>query len=297
MIREIEAKQILTAMPHPDSWFGVGYNMNLYRGCQHGCIYCDSRSTCYGIDRFDEDIEVKKNAVELLAQELSGKRTRRMIGTGAMCDPYGPVEADYQLTRRAIACIAERGFPLHIMTKSDLVTRDIDLLRKTMGSPNAVTFTVTTPDDGLAGLLEPRAPSPARRFKAMKSLREAGVHTGVAVMPVLPFIEDDEKALLRILHQTKDAGGAYAVVWLGVSLRDRQRAHFYRELDRHFPGLKNRYAETFGDRYRCDVPVKERLYRVLESACADLGLAWGMKGAVSCIHPPQEQLNLFGSER
>ena len=236
MIRYIEAKQILTGIPHPENWFGVGYNMNLYRGCRHGCIYCDSRSACYGVDRFDEDIEVKINAVELLACELASKRERRMIGTGAMCDPYGPVEKEIELSRRAVQCIAERGFPLHIMTKSDLIVRDTDLLNKTMGRPNAVTFTVTTPDEGLAAKLEPLAPSPARRFAAMKSLRGAGIMTGVAVMPVLPFIEDDEEALLDILRMTKDAGGAYAVVWLGLSLRDRQRAHFYGELDRHFPG-------------------------------------------------------------
>lgn len=293
MIRYIEAKRILTPMSRPETWFGAGYNMNLYRGCQHGCIYCDSRSACYGADRFDEDIEVKENALKMLAHELSSKRERRMIGTGAMCDPYTPVEKDIGLTRQAVACIVERGFSLHIMTKSDLVTRDTDLLNKTMDSPNAVTFTVTTPDDALAACIEPRAPSPTRRFTAMKALRKAGIMTGVAVMPVLPFLEDDEKALLSILEKTKDAGGAYAVVWTGVTLRDRQRAHFYGELDRHFPGLRKRYEETYGEQYRIDVSDGERLYRVLEAACADLDLAWGMGGAVARIHPAREQISFL----
>lgn len=295
MIRYIEAKSILTPISRPETWFGAGYNMNLYRGCQHGCIYCDSRSACYGVDHFDEDVEIKENAVELLACELASKRERRMIGTGAMCDPYTPAERDIKLTRRAVTCIVERGFPLHIMTKSDLVTRDTDLLTKTMGSPNAVTFTVTTPDDTLAACLEPRAPSPQRRFAAMKELSQAGILTGVAVMPVLPFIEDDEAALLSILQKAKEAGGAYAVVWAGVTLRDRQRVHFCEELDRHFPGMRARYQSAYGDRYRCDVPGEDHIYDVLEASCMDLGLAWGMSGAVARIQPPQEQVSLFDS--
>ena len=265
----------------------------LLRGCQHGCIYCDSRSACYGADRFDEDIEVKENAVELLSLELASKRERRMIGTGAMCDPYTPVERDIRLTRRAVACIVERGFPLHVMTKSDLVTRDADLLTRTMGSPNAVTFTVTTPDDALAAILEPRAPSPSRRFAAMRSLREAGVMTGVAVMPVLPFIEDDEDALKRILQKTEDAGGAYAVIWLGMTLPYRQRVHFYQKLDSHFPGMRERYEKTYGDHYSCRLPEETHLYGVLEAACADLGLAWGMAGAIGRIHPAREQMSFL----
>lgn len=293
MIRYAEAKQILTPMSRPETWFGAGYNMNLYRGCQHGCIYCDSRSACYGVDRFDEDIEIKENAIELLTRELSSKRERRMIGTGAMCDPYTPVEKETELNRQAVACIVERGFPLHIMTKSDLIVRDTDLLTKSMGSPNAVTFTVTTPDDGLADCLEPRAPSPSRRFAAMKALSGAGIMTGVAVMPVLPFIEDDEKALLSILQMTKDAGGAYAVVWTGVTLRDRQRVHFYEELDRLFPGMRERYESAFGDQYRCDVPEKDHVKDVLEAACTDLGLAWGMAGAVARIQPIREQMSFL----
>jgi DNA repair photolyase len=292
MIRYIKAKQILTPMSRPESWFGVGYNMNLYRGCQHGCIYCDSRSACYGVDRFDKDIEIKENAIERLHMELASKRGRRMIGTGAMCDPYTPLEKDIHLTRRAVACIAERGFPLHIMTKSDLIVRDMDLLTRGMAR-NAVTFTVTTPDDDLAAKIEPAAPSPSRRFAAMKALHAAGVITGVAVMPVLPFIEDDEKALLAILEKTKEAGGAYAVVWLGVTLRDRQRVHFYAELDKHFPGMRNRYQETYGDQYGCGVSGADQIYGVLERSCSDLDLAWGMAGAIARIHPHREQVSLF----
>jgi DNA repair photolyase len=292
VVRYIEAKQILTPMPRPESWFGVGYGMNLYRGCQHGCIYCDSRSACYGVERFDEDIEIKQNAIELLERELAAKRVRKMIGSGAMCDPYGPVERDIELTRRAVSCIVDRGFSLHIMTKSDMVIRDLSLLTGGMVR-NAVTFTVTTPGDGLAAEVEPGAPAPSRRFAAMAALSRAGIVTGVAVMPVLPFLEDDEDALLTILEKTKEAGGTYAVVGLGVTLRDRQRVHFYRKLDAHFPGIRQKYEAAYGEQYQCPVPDAQRLYGVLEKACEKRGLAWGMVGAVSRIHPREEQMSLF----
>ena len=175
MIKEIQAKTLLARVKGPDEWFGLYYNMNLYRGCQHQCIYCDSRSKCYQIEDFNHDVLVKANAIALLRRELAGKRTLGTIGTGSMNDPYMPLEAEVRLTRRALETIAEFGFPVHAITKSDLVLRDIDLLeqisRKTYA---AVTFTVTTADDLLSGQLEPGAPVSSRRLAALRSLSRRG---------------------------------------------------------------------------------------------------------------------------
>ena len=191
MIKEIQAKTLLTRVKGPDDWFGLYYNMNLYRGCQHQCIYCDSRSDCYQIEDFDHDVLVKTNAIELLRRELAGKRVVGTIGTGSMNDPYMPLEAEVRLTRRALEVIAGSGFPVHVITKSDLVVRDIDLLEEiSRRNYAAVTFTVTTAEDALSKRLEPGAPVSSRRLRALQTLHRRGILVGVTLMPVLPFIED-----------------------------------------------------------------------------------------------------------
>src|SRR5512136_3100050 len=183
MIREVSAKTLLSSAKRPDPWFGIKYTMNLYRGCQHQCIYCDSRSECYQIEDFDHDVLVKANAVELLRRELAGKRVIGTIGTGSMNDPYMPLEAEIRLTRRALEAIAGFGFPVHTITKSDLVLRDVDLLqeigRKTYA---AVTFTITTSDDLLSKCLEPGAPPSSRRLAALRTLSQHGILTGITLM-------------------------------------------------------------------------------------------------------------------
>src|SRR5512136_875013 len=191
MIKEIQAQVLLSSAKRPDPWFGIKYTMNLYRGCQHQCIYCDSRSECYQIENF-ADILIKANAIDLLRKELARKRVRGTVGTGSMNDPYMPLEATVNLTRRALEVIAEFRFPVHIITKSALVLRDLDLLKEIGRLYAAVTFTITTYDDGLSKMLEPGAPVSSRRLAAMQTLSAAGILTGVALMPVLPFIEDTE---------------------------------------------------------------------------------------------------------
>src|SRR5512136_90012 len=168
MIHEVTARTLLSSARQPDPWFGLKYTMNLYRGCQHQCIYCDSRSECYQIENFNQDVLVKVNAIELLRKELAGKRVVGTIGTGSMNDPYMPLEAEKQLTRRALETIEEFLFPIHVITKSDLVLRDLDLLKQISQIYAAVTFTITTSDDDLAKKLEPGAPSPSRRLAAMR---------------------------------------------------------------------------------------------------------------------------------
>ncbi|MCJ7717941.1 MAG: radical SAM protein, partial [Anaerolineales bacterium] len=191
MIEEITAKTILNHVKQPDPWFGLKYNMNLYRGCQHQCIYCDSRSDCYRIEDFSK-IQVKTNALELLEDVLPRKRIRGTIGFGSMNDPYMPVEREYRLTGKSLEIISTHEFPVHILTKSDLVLRDIDLLKEINGVYTAVSFTITTADDELARILEPGAPLPSLRFQAMRELADAGILTGVTMMPILPFLEDSE---------------------------------------------------------------------------------------------------------
>jgi DNA repair photolyase len=266
-VREIEAKVLLSHVKQPDRWFGLKYNMNLYRGCQHRCIYCDSRSECYGIDHFDSEVLIKVNAPGLLREELASKRVKGVIGLGSMNDPFMPLEREIDLTGRALAIIAEFGFPVHVITKSDLVLKDLETLRAISRVYATVSFTITTADDALAAQVEPRAPRPAARFAAMRALAEAGIQTGVTLMPVLPFIEDNEENLTAIVEGAAASGATYILPWMGMSLRDRQRAYYYRQLDRRFPGLRARYERTYGDRYACDVPHAARLYRHLETLC------------------------------
>ena len=285
MIREIQARTLLTHVRGSDDIFGMSYNFNLYRGCPHQCIYCDSRSECYGIENFNDTL-VKVNAVELLAQELPRKRTLGPIGTGSMSDPYNPLERRYKLTRRALAVIARCAFPVRIITKSDLVLRDADLLAQIHRVQAVVCFSITTTDDALARQVEPGAPPPSARLTAMRALAVRGIPVGTTLMPVLPFLEDNEANLLAILEQTAAHGGTFVIPWFGMSLRDRQRAWFYRELDRRFPGVREKYERRYGESYSCPVPQAHRLGRFCAQACARLGLADRMPPFVPAVQQP-----------
>jgi DNA repair photolyase len=276
-IREIQAKVLLSHVKQPDDWFGLKYTMNLYRGCQHRCVYCDSRSECYRIDNFDTEVLFKGNAIELLRKELASKRVKGTIGTGSMNDPYMPLEADAKLTDRALAVIAEFRFPVHIMTKSSLVLRDLDTLRRINQVYAAVSFTITTADDELGRKLEPGAPPVSERFRAMKVLADHGIHSGVTMMPILPFIEDNEENVRRIVEQAHAHGAAYIIPWFGMSLRDRQRAYYYGKLDELFPGLRQRYERTFGGQYTCPVPNADRLATLFGDLCEQYGIATRME--------------------
>jgi DNA repair photolyase len=273
MIKEIQAKVLLSHVKQPDDWFGLKYNMNLYRGCQHRCIYCDSRSECYQIEDFDGEILVKANAIELLRRELASKRVKGTIGTGSMNDPYMPLEAEVNLTGRALAVIAEFRFPVHVMTKSDLVLRDLDTLRRINRVYATVSFTITTADDDLGRKLEPGAPLVSERFRAMRVLADHGILTGVSMMPILPFLEDGEENVRRIVEMAEAHGASYIIPWFGMSLRDRQRAYYYGKLDELFPGLRRKYERAFGDQYHCAAPHADRLARTFDALCDRYGIA------------------------
>ncbi|MEN8172462.1 MAG: radical SAM protein [Chloroflexota bacterium] len=272
MITEITSKTILNHVKQPDPWFGLKYNLNLYRGCQHQCIYCDSRSTCYQIENF-ADIHVKTNAIDLLADALPRKRMRGTIGTGSMNDPYMPVERQYNLTGRALSVIVENQFPVHVLTKSDLVLRDIDLIKEISQIYAAVSFTITTPDDQLAKELEPAAPPPSSRFKAMQTLSDAGILTGVLMMPILPFIEDTLENITDLVEQAHANGASYIIPSFGMTLRSGSREYYYAKLDQRFPGIKARYIQRYGSTYGCYAPNHEQLNRRFEELCQRYGIA------------------------
>lgn len=271
-VREIQAKTLLGHSTSPDPWFGIKYNMNLYRGCQHGCIYCDSRSECYQIENFDGEVLVKANAIELLRDELSRKQTKGLIALGSMNDCYMPLEREVQITRRAMEVIAEFGFPVHVLTKSNLVLRDLAIFQEIDRRARAVvSFTITTADDELSRKLEPGAPPSSARFEAMAQVSEAGVETGVMLMPVLPFIEDTPESVSAVVERAVEAGASHIVPWFGLSMRDRQRAHFYAQLDRLFPGVRPKYERAYGNRYSCESPRAPQLHALLDGLQARYG--------------------------
>ena len=272
MIKEICAKGLLSHVKQPDTWFGLKYTMNLYRGCQHQCIYCDSRNTCYQIENF-KDILVKVNAIELLEDELSRKRLKGTIGTGSMNDPYMPVEKKFNLTGRALDVIARFGFPVHIITKSDLVLRDLEVLREINRIYAAVSFTVTTTDEELARKLEPGAPAVSKRFNAMRLLSDNGILTGVTMMPILPILEDNEENISQIVLQAKEAGASYIIPGFGMSLRTGSRDYYYEKLDRYFPGVRRKYERQFGMQYQCPANNTKGLRELFYGLCEQNSIA------------------------
>ncbi len=275
MIKEIAAHTLLSSNSKPDPWFGIKYTMNLYRGCQHQCIYCDSRSECYRIENF-ADILVKVNAIELLRNELARKRVKGTVGTGSMNDPYMPLERERRLTQQALALLAEFKFPVHVITKSDLVLRDIKVLREIGRVYAAVSLTITTADDELSKKVEPGAPPSSKRFAALGALAANGIVAGVTMMPILPFIEDTEENITSIVERAHEAGARYILPAFSMTMRDRQRAYYYNQLDRLFPGLKDKYQRRYGERYGCSVPNARQLDKVFQGLCEKYGLATRM---------------------
>ena len=283
VVSEITSKTILNHVRQPDPWFGLKYNMNLYRGCQHQCIYCDSRSVCYRLGDL-ADIRVKVNALELLEDALPRKRVRGTIGFGSMNDPYMPIEMKYRLTCGALEIIQDHQFPVHILTKSDLVLRDLDLLKEISRVYAAVSFTITTADDDLADKVEPGAPRPSARYRAMGQLADAGILTGVTMMPILPFLEDDPKNIRQIIKLAKDNGASYIIPAFGMTLRPGSREYYYQKLDILFPGMKEDYMQTFGENYQCNVPTWRQLNDIF---LEEINIA-GLKSSIPVFEPEKK---------
>ena len=248
--------------------------MNLYRGCTHGCIYCDSRSKCYHMDHDFEDIEVKSNAIELLEEALRKKRKKCMLGTGAMTDPYIPPEEELKNVRKALALVERYGFGFTLITKSDRVLRDLDLLAAINEKTKCVVqMTLTTYDESLCKILEPHVSTSKERFHALLKLKEAGIPTVVWLSPILPFINDTEENIRGILEYCA-AAGVYGVICfgMGVTMREGNREYFYRQLDRSFPGMKERYLKIYGDRYILNSPDHGKLMRLFHGECERYGI-------------------------
>ena len=272
--------------------------MNLYRGCTHGCIYCDSRSKCYQMDHPFEDIEVKRNAVQLLEQQLRRKRKPCMIGTGAMSDPYLHLEKELCLTRQCIELIDRYGFGLTLLTKSDRILRDMDLLTSIHSKTKCVVqMTLTTYDDELCKLLEPNVSVTSARINVLKEMQKAGIPTVVWLCPILPYINDTEENLKGILNACIDTGVKGIVNFgFGVTLRDGNREYFYRQLDRHFPGMKQKYIQSFGTSYVCNSPNHHALTEMLQSECKKHGILSSPDQIFRYLHTfdtRQEQMSLF----
>ncbi|MBR3927853.1 MAG: radical SAM protein [Clostridia bacterium] len=251
-----------------------GNGMNLYRGCSHGCIYCDSRSRCYQINHDFEDIEVKENAVELLEKALIGKRKKCMIATGSMTDPYIPLELTLEHTKKALLLIEKHGFGLSIQTKSDRILRDINILESIhQKSKCVVSITLTTFDDKLCKILEPNVCVTSDRIRVLHALKERGIPAVVWLSPILPFINDTEENILAILDACAQAN-VYGVIFFGagLTLREGNREYFYQKLDEHFPGLKQEYAKRYGFQYEVASPNNKRLSTLFHETCEKSGL-------------------------
>ena len=266
--------------------------MNLYRGCLHGCIYCDSRSRCYQMDHAFEDIEVKENALELLETALKRKKMPCMIGTGAMTDPYIPVERELKLTRGALELINQHGFGIAIQTKSADILRDLDLLTAINEKSKAVVqMTLTTHDDALCRILEPNVSVTSQRVAALKTFRDAGIPTVVWLDPILPFLNDTTENITGLLENCMDAGVKGILCFnMGLTLRDGNREYFYAQLDRHFPGLREHYIRIYGNRYEVNSPKNTELMRLFHSTCETAGILHDVRQIFTYLHSfPRKQ--------
>lgn len=284
----VEAKGILSS----------NNGMNIYRGCTHGCIYCDSRSKCYGFTHEFEDIEVKINAPQLLEKALKSKRKKCMIGTGAMCDPYLHIEENLKLTRKCLELIDQYEYGVAAQTKSTRVLRDMDLLKSINDKTKAVVqMTMTTYDETLCKILEPNVSTTKERFEALLQFKEAGIPTVVWLTPILPFINDTEENIRGILGYCVEAGVKGIICFgMGVTLRDGNREYFYKALDKYFPGIKNKYIRTYGNAYDIPSPNNKKLLEILKETCVKNGMMYQIKECFQYLHEfPQkyEQMSLF----
>lgn len=271
--------------------------MNVYRGCSHGCIYCDARSDCYQMDHAFEDIEVKENAPELLEAALKVKRRRCMIGTGAMCDPYLREERELRVTRRCLEIIARQGFGVTVLTKSDLVMRDIELLEEINRTAKAVVqMTLTTADDALCRIVEPNVCVTSRRAEVLRGMNRRGIPTAVWFSPLLPFINDTEENVRAIVRICAECGVFGIVTFgMGLTLRSGDREYYYAALDRNFPGLKERYIAEYGNAYELPSPNAARLWNVFDEECARYGIECIPERVFAFLRefPESEQLSLL----
>lgn len=293
----IPAKKIISSYEERNSWFGLNYNMNIYKGCCHGCIYCDSRSSCYNIIDFDR-VRAKENSTKLIESDLKSKKKKGVIGIGAMSDPYNPFEKKYLLTREALKLIEKYNFGISIATKSSLITRDIDILKRIKEhSEVLIKVTVTTFDDKLCSRIEPNVSLSSERFAAIKELSSNGIYVGVLLMPILPFINDTEENIINIIRKAHESGAKFVFSYgLGVTLRHNQREYFYDRLkDIYGDYMVKKYINNFGEKYECSASNYSRLWNVFKAECEKYGLLYKMEDIIKDYKGKyeKEQLNFF----
>jgi len=294
-LQTIPAKTIISSYNTGCSWFGHNYTMNIYKGCCHGCIYCDSRSECYHVENFDE-VRIKEDALAIIERELISKRKKGVIGTGAMSDPYNLFEKELCLTRGALKLINAHRFGIAIATKSELVTRDIDILREIqIHSPVLIKLTITASDDGLCQKIEPHVNLSSRRFAAVKSLTDNGIFAGILLMPVLPFITDSNDNIREIVRRGYESGAKFIYPGFGVTLRMNQSQWYYDKLDALFSGMKDKYIRQFGNAYECPSPRAKELQQIFQQECESRGILYNMKDIIQAYKQGYEekQLSLF----
>ena len=263
----VDAKGILTGS-------GGSCGINVYRGCSHGCIYCDSRSKCYRFTHPFEDIEVKQNAPELLDAALRSKRKKCMIGTGSMSDPYMHCEETLGLTRRCLEVILKNGFGAAIQTKSDRILRDIDLISEINRTAKCVVqVTLTTYDDDLCRILEPNVCNTKRRIEVLEEMQKRGIPTVVWLTPILPFINDTAENITAILNECVRVGVKGIIDFgMGMTLREGDREYYYEALNKHFPGMKERYIKRYGNAYELPSPNAQELRGIFRVICKANGI-------------------------
>lgn len=274
--------------------------MNLYRGCTHGCIYCDSRSKCYHMDHDFEDIEIKENAIELLESALRRKRSKCMLGTGSMTDPYIPLEDEIGNVRKALSLAYQYGFGFTLITKSARVLRDLDLLKAINDKTKCVVqMTLTTCDEDLCRKIEPNVSTTQERAAVLRTLRDAGIPTVVWLCPILPFINDTEGNIRGILDYCIEAK-VYGIICfgMGMTLREGNREYFYRQLDQLFPYMKEKYIRTYGTQYQLNSPNNDMLMKLFHQICEDNGIVHDNAQIFEYLHKFEEknkavQLSLF----
>lgn len=293
----IPAKTIVTKTKAPAKWFGIDYNMNIYKGCCHGCIYCDSRSDCYQIDDFDR-IRIKENALQIIRDDLRRKTRSGVVGTGAMSDPYNPLEQKHLLTRHALELCDAFGFGAAIATKSTLLERDMDILQSIAEhSPVLLKVTITTANDRLAEKIEPRVSLPGKRLQMIETLSKSGLYTGILLMPVLPFLEDNVENIGEIIRRAEAAGARFLYPAFGMTLRGNQRDWYYQKLRELFPGqnLYGKYRKQYGNYYECRSPKAKKLWEYFSKECENRKLAYRMEDIIHQYKKAYqaEQLCLF----
>jgi len=272
--------------------------MNVYRGCTHGCIYCDSRSLCYQINHDFEDIEVKRDAPQILEAQLRRRRKPCMVGTGAMCDPYIHLEEELQITRQCLLVIEKYGFGLAIQTKSARILRDMDILKRINEKTKCVVqMTFTTYDEDLCRKIEPRVSTTLERFYVLEAMREAGIPTVVWLSPILPFLNDTQENLRGLLgYCIKAKVRGILCFGFGVTMREGSRDYFYAKLDELFPGVKQKYARQYGNAYICNSPNNARLMGIFQTECTRHGILYTTEDVFAYLgkfETKEQQLSLF----